>query len=85
MEDKVFALYAAVLTGSTEMVRLSLSTGIHLDMELACNAYYSPLISAILRGYPEIVKYLIKRGAHVNKQSVKWKSPLHTCIKYNTA
>jgi ankyrin repeat protein len=64
-EPQEAALRAAVANGQTEDVRSLLTRGVAPDVRNA-----TPLQQAICRGGPEAVRFLIARGADVNKASM---------------
>ncbi len=68
-------LYAASNVGSTKAVQVLLQYG--ADPNIAMNEYIAtPLMSAAVNGYVEIVKYLLSSGARTDTKNTKGKTVL---------
>lgn len=76
-------LYFAAYKGDVVMVKYLIENGAKIDATSAPDNI-TPLIIAILNGYPEMVKYLTAAGANVNITTNSGISPLSAAIEMNS-
>ena len=77
--EELAAIHWAASSGNIEMVKYFLSDEVNENPNLARNNNFTPLHSASMNGFTEIVMLLIEKGANVNIQTDPQKyAPIHS-------
>lgn len=74
-------LRIAILNGDLETTRQYINSGVDVDIILKSN--WTPLMYASNAGHPEIVEYLLERGANVNYNKAEMFTPLMAACMSN--